>query len=148
MIVDAIKQGYYNSNSVVVMATLSRCKRDNPPRRNGLDHGQPTSTIGSLNCIAFKTSSTGRLMGMCCLRYHLALLTLLLLPSLAAANVVISEVLADPPAGPAGDANRDGQPDPHEDEFIEPAGFSRGRWGLTDSSMCQINNPLCSKKSS
>ena len=32
------------------------------------------------------------------LRYiHLALLTLLLLPSLAAANVVITEVLADPP---------------------------------------------------
>ena len=31
----------------------------------------------------------------------------------------ISEVLADPPEGPAGDANRDGQYDPHEDEFIE-----------------------------
>ncbi len=42
-------------------------------------------------------------------------LTLFLLPSLAAADVVISEVLADPP----GDANRDGQYDPHEDEFIE-----------------------------
>ena len=53
---------------------------------------------------------------MFCLRYkHLALLTLLLLPSLAAANVVISEVLADPPS----DANRDGHYDPHEDEFIE-----------------------------
>ena len=50
---------------------------------------------------------------------HLALLTLLALPSLAAADVVISEVLADPPEGPAGDANRDGQHDPHEDEFIE-----------------------------
>ena len=50
------------------------------------------------------------------LRYkHLALLTLLLLPSLATANVVISEVLADPPS----DANRDGQYDPREDEFIE-----------------------------
>ncbi|MCE2447888.1 MAG: lamin tail domain-containing protein [Candidatus Latescibacteria bacterium] len=49
------------------------------------------------------------------LRYNLALLTLLLLPSLAAANVIISEVLADPP----GDANYDGQYDPHEDEFIE-----------------------------
>ena len=50
------------------------------------------------------------------LRYiHLALLTLLLLPSLAAANVIITEVLADPP----GDANRDGLCDPHEDEFIE-----------------------------
>ena len=57
---------------------------------------------------------------MFCLRYrHLALLTLLSLPSLAAANVIISEVLADPPEGPAGDANRDGQYDPHEDEFIE-----------------------------
>ena len=50
------------------------------------------------------------------LRYRqFALLTLLLLPSLAAANVIITEVLADPP----GDANRDGQYDPHEDEFIE-----------------------------
>ena len=57
---------------------------------------------------------------MFCLRYrHLALLTLLLLPSLAAANVIITEVLADPPEGPAGDANRDGRHDPHEDEFIE-----------------------------
>ena len=46
---------------------------------------------------------------------HLVLLTLLSLPTLAAANVVISEVLADPPS----DANRDGQYDPHEDEFIE-----------------------------
>ena len=48
-------------------------------------------------------------------RYNLALLTLLWLPSLAAANVIISEVLADPP----GDANYDGQYNPHEDEFIE-----------------------------
>ena len=57
---------------------------------------------------------------MFCLRYrHLALLTLLSLPAPAAANVIISEVLADPPEGPAGDANRDGQYDPHEDEFIE-----------------------------
>ncbi len=31
----------------------------------------------------------------------------------------ISEVLADPPAGAAGDANRDGQRDGYEDEFIE-----------------------------
>ena len=38
-------------------------------------------------------------------RYNLALLTLFLLPSLAAANVIISEVLADPPEGSAGDAN-------------------------------------------
>ena len=53
---------------------------------------------------------------MSCLRYsNFALLTLLSLPSLAAANVIISEVLADPPS----DANHDGQYDPHEDEFIE-----------------------------
>ncbi|MDE2734794.1 MAG: lamin tail domain-containing protein [Gemmatimonadota bacterium] len=57
---------------------------------------------------------------MFCLCYrYLALLMLLSLPSLAAANVIISEVLADPPEGSAGDANRDGQRDPHEDEFIE-----------------------------
>ena len=31
----------------------------------------------------------------------------------------ISEVLADPPEGSAGDANRDGRYDPHKDEFIE-----------------------------
>ena len=31
----------------------------------------------------------------------------------------ISEVLADPPEGSAGDANLDGRYDPHEDEFIE-----------------------------
>ena len=54
------------------------------------------------------------------LRYrHLALLTLLSLPSFAAADVVISEVLVDPPEGPAGDANHDGRYDPYEDEFIE-----------------------------
>ena len=46
---------------------------------------------------------------MSCLRHSLVLLTLLLLPSLAAANVIISEVLADPPTGIAGDSNRDGQ---------------------------------------
>ena len=57
---------------------------------------------------------------MFCLRFkHLALLVLLSLPSLATANVIISEVLADPPEGSAGDANLDGQRDPHEDEFIE-----------------------------
>ena len=73
------------------------------------------------------------------LRYrHLALLTLLSLPSLAAANVVISEVLADPPEGPTGDANHDGQHDPHEDEFIElyNAGSRRislAGWRLGDS---------------
>ena len=56
---------------------------------------------------------------MFCLRFNLVLLTLLSLPSLAAATIVISEVLADPPEGLEGDANRDGQYDPHEDEFIE-----------------------------
>ena len=57
---------------------------------------------------------------MLCLRYrHFALLTMFLLPSLAAANVIITEVLADPPEGPTGDTNRDGQHDPPEDEFIE-----------------------------
>ena len=50
----------------------------------------------------------------------------------------ISEVLADPPEGPAGDANRDGQHDPHEDEFIElynagPVPISLAGWRLGDS---------------
>ncbi len=50
----------------------------------------------------------------------------------------ISEVLADPPEGPAGDANRDGQYDPYEDEFIElyNAGsvpISLADWRLGDS---------------
>ena len=49
----------------------------------------------------------------------LSLVLLLALPSLAAANVVISEVLADPPNGLAGDANGDGQTQGYEDEFIE-----------------------------
>ena len=72
------------------------------------------------------------------LRYNLVLLTLLSLPSLAAATIVISEVLADPPEGQAGDANRDGQYDPHEDEFIELYNAGRRRislagWRLGDS---------------
>ena len=75
---------------------------------------------------------------MFCLRYNLVLLTLLSLPSLAAATIVISEVLADPPEGQAGDANRDGQYDPHEDEFIELYNAGRRRislagWRLGDS---------------
>ena len=50
----------------------------------------------------------------------------------------ISEVLADPPEGPAGDANRDGQYDPHEDEFIElynagPIPISLAGWRLGDA---------------
>ena len=50
----------------------------------------------------------------------------------------ISEVLADPPEGPAGDANRDGQYDPYEDEFIElynagPTPISLADWRLGDA---------------
>ena len=50
----------------------------------------------------------------------------------------ISEVLADPLEGPAGDANRDGQYDPHEDEFIElynagPIPISLAGWRLGDA---------------
>ena len=50
----------------------------------------------------------------------------------------ISEVLADPPEGPAGDANRDGQRDPYEDEFIElynagPVPVSLAGWRLGDA---------------
>ena len=50
----------------------------------------------------------------------------------------ISEVLADPPEGPAGDANRDGQYGPHEDEFIElynagPVPISLAGWRLGDA---------------
>ena len=53
-------------------------------------------------------------------------------------SLFISEVLADPPAGPAGDANQDGHYDPHEDEFIElyNAGtdtISLARWQLGDA---------------
>ena len=75
---------------------------------------------------------------MFCLRYNLVLLTLLSLPSFAAAAIVISEVLADPPEGPAGDANRDDQYDPHEDEFIElyntgSRRISLAGWRLGDS---------------
>ncbi len=52
--------------------------------------------------------------------------------------IFISEVLADPPEGPVGDANRDGQYDPHEDEFIElynagPAPISLAGWRLGDA---------------
>jgi hypothetical protein len=36
-----------------------------------------------------------------------------------APDLVITELLADPPAGRAGDANRDGARDPADDEFIE-----------------------------
>ena len=49
----------------------------------------------------------------------LPLVILLAFASLAEATVVISEVLADPPTGAAGDANQDGQRDARKDEFIE-----------------------------
>ena len=50
----------------------------------------------------------------------------------------ISEVLADPPAGAAGDANQDGQRDGYEDEFIELYNadtnpISLAGWRLGDS---------------
>ena len=52
-------------------------------------------------------------------------------------SLFISEVLADPPLGLAGDANRDGRRDPHEDQFIElynagPAPISLAGWRLGD----------------
>ena len=50
----------------------------------------------------------------------------------------ISEVLADPPEGLAGDANRDNHYDPHEEEFIElynagPDTISLASWQLGDA---------------
>ena len=72
----------------------------------------------------------------------IALVVLALLLGLAArahADVVISEVLADPPSGDAGDANHDGVRDTYQDEFIElynagsePVDISG--WRLGDSS--------------
>ena len=51
----------------------------------------------------------------------------------------ISEVLADPPTGAAGDANQDGARDTYEDEFVElynagPNPISLAGWRLGDSS--------------
>lgn len=37
----------------------------------------------------------------------------------SASNVVVTEILADPPEGMAGDSNGDGKRDPIEDEFVE-----------------------------
>ena len=53
-------------------------------------------------------------------------------------SLFISEVLADPPSGLAGDANQDGRHDPHEDEFVElyNAGvdtISLASWQLGDT---------------
>ena len=70
--------------------------------------------------------------------FVIALLTLLALPSLVEANVVISEVLADPPSGAAGDANQDGERETYGDEFIElynagSAPVDISGWRLGDS---------------
>ena len=69
----------------------------------------------------------------------LSLILLLGFASLAEATVVISEVLADPPSGAAGDANQDGQRSTYEDEFIElynagSASVDISGWRLGDSS--------------
>ena len=69
----------------------------------------------------------------------LPLAILLAFASLAEATVVISEVLADPPSGLAGDANQDGVRDTYEDEFIElynagSAPVDISGWRLGDSS--------------
>ena len=57
---------------------------------------------------------------------------------LAEATIVISEVLADPPSGAAGDANQDGQRDTYGDEFVElynagSAPVDISGWRLGDS---------------
>ena len=57
---------------------------------------------------------------------------------LAEATVVISEVLADPPSGLAGDANQDGVRETYGDEFIElynagSAPVDINGWRLGDS---------------
>ena len=69
----------------------------------------------------------------------LLLVLLLAFASLAEANVVISEVLADPPNGLAGDANGDSKRDTYEDEFIElyntgSEAVDISGWRLGDSS--------------
>ena len=69
----------------------------------------------------------------------LLLVLLLAFASLAEATVVISEVLADPPTGTAGDANQDGERHTYQDEFIElynagSASVDISGWRLGDSS--------------
>ena len=39
--------------------------------------------------------------------------------SVVRTSLIITEILADPPVGPPGDANGDGVADPYEDEFVE-----------------------------
>jgi hypothetical protein len=56
----------------------------------------------------------------------------------AAAGLVISEILADPPRGDAGDTNGDGERDPSEDEFVEivnsgPTPVCLSGWALGDA---------------
>ena len=68
----------------------------------------------------------------------LPLVILLGFASLAEANVVISEVLADPPSGDTGDANQDGERNTYQDEFIElynagSASVDISNWRLGDS---------------
>ena len=63
----------------------------------------------------------------------------------------ISEVLADPPEGLAGDANRDGRYDPHKDEFIElyNAGsrpISLAGWRLGDAGSLRRLLPLPTRR--
>ena len=52
-------------------------------------------------------------------------------------NIVISEILADPPSGLTGDANRDGVRDSKQDEFVEILNLGErdvdiGGWSLSD----------------
>jgi len=63
---------------------------------------------------------------------------ILLLPVPAGAMVFINEVLADPPAGLAGDANNDGTRSSGQDEFVElfNSGFAPvdiAGWSLSDA---------------
>jgi len=56
-----------------------------------------------------------------------------------AAGLVITEVLADPPPGAAGDANGDGKRDPSDDEFVEIVNAGKtpvclSGWALGDAS--------------
>jgi hypothetical protein len=53
----------------------------------------------------------------------------------AAGELVINEVLADPPPGAAGDANRDGVRDAAQDEFIEITNRSGKTLDLTDCTL-------------
>ena len=69
----------------------------------------------------------------------LSLVLLLGFAPFAEATVVISEILADPPSGAAGDANQDGQRDTYGDEFVElynvgSASVDISGWRLGDSS--------------